>query len=149
MAVCRRFPCPEMKPVFDLRLISLLLLEALIKFCLFTEAFCVLVLVTGTVLYDHVVSIQAHRPTTNITLIHRIGFQPGKGTIIHTQLEGSTPQVGPVFFHENDHREHLRFWCAVLHLSITQDFTPVGYRTKNRSPVPLLLLVKYARYHNH
>ena len=54
-----------------------------IEFCIFTEAICVLVLVTGTVLYDHVVSIQAPDPTTNITLVHRIGFQPGKGTIIH------------------------------------------------------------------
>ena len=52
--------------------------------------------VTGTVLYDHVVSIQAHDPTTNITLVNRIGFQPGKGTIIHTQLEVSNLQVGPV-----------------------------------------------------
>ena len=89
-------------------------------------------LVRGTVLYDHVVSIQAHDPTTNITLVHRIGFQPGKGTIIHTQLEGSTPQVGPVFFHESDQREHFRFRCAILHLSIAQDLTSLGYRTFSR-----------------
>ena len=36
------------------------------------------------------------------------------------------------------------FWCAVLHRSIAQDLTSIGYLTENRSPVPLLLLVKYA-----
>ena len=80
----------ELKSILTFCLVRLLLSESLIKFCLFAESVGILAFVSGSMLYDHVVSFQTHDPTTNIALVHRVVLHPGKSMSFCTQLERST-----------------------------------------------------------
>ena len=73
-----KFLCPETRiPPLFLLLIGLLLLQSFIELSFLTEAVSILVFITHPVLDYHVVAIQFYYSSTNITLIHRVGLQPG------------------------------------------------------------------------
>ena len=79
---CPRIGCPYfsnhlVKYLLYFCLIGLLLLQSFIELSFLTEAVSILVFITHPVLDYHMVAIQSYYPSTNITLMHRVGLQPG------------------------------------------------------------------------
>ena len=63
--------------LFYFRLIGLFLLQSFIELSFLAEAVSILVFITHPMFDYHMVAIQSYYPSTNITLIHRVGLQPG------------------------------------------------------------------------
>ena len=72
-----KFLCPETRipPLFPP--IGLLLFQPFIELSFLAEAVSILVFVTHPMFDYHMVAIQSYYPSTNITLIYRVGLQPG------------------------------------------------------------------------
>ena len=72
-----KFLCPETR-ILPLFLPDWLAsVQSFMEHSFLAEAVSILVFITHPVLDYHVVAIQSYYPSTNITLIHRLGLQPG------------------------------------------------------------------------
>ena len=69
-----KFLCPETRIPPLLRLIGLLLLQSFIELSFLAETVSILMFITHPVFDYHMVAIQSYYPSTNITLIHRVGL---------------------------------------------------------------------------
>ena len=133
---------------FDLRSISLPLHLSLVEFRLLAQAVGILMLVPRSMFNDHVVTIQPHYPSPDVTLTIEYVFNQLSTLLSTRSLNGLLPRYVLFFFHKGDDRKYFRFGYFISVLLKTS-FAPVGDRSQHCLSVPLLFLMKYARDRYH